>query len=170
MKAIVFYLIGILAVLAFTILRVETGDLMPPFDAIRVPLLCGAMGGVGGCIYCLRAVYLNACVHKTWADDWQPWYYIRPLVSIACGFVSYLFLRAGLLVLESGSKPDATEIGFLALALIAGLNVDKFIAKIEDVAQAVWGIEKSRAAKAAEDKAREDHRKDRGPTSKAPRT
>lgn len=153
MKLIVMYILAIAAGLAYFIFLAATGYLATPLIAIRVPLMCGAMGGVGGCIYCLRAVYLNACVHKSWDNDWQPWYYIRPLVSIGCGFVSYLFLRAGLLVLESGSKPDATEIGFLALALIAGLNVDKFIAKIEDVAQAVWGIEKSRVAKAGDNRA-----------------
>jgi len=38
-------------------------------------------------------------------------------------------------------------LGFLALAFIAGLNVDKFITKIEDIAQATWGIEKSRTAR-----------------------
>jgi hypothetical protein len=47
--------------------------------------------------------------------------------------------------LESGTKSDASEIGFYALALVAGLNVDKFVAKIDDVAQAVWGIDKSRS-------------------------
>lgn len=162
MKTIAIYLLVLFAALAFSILWLETDNLVPPYDGMRVVLLCGAMGGVGGCIYCLRAVYLNACVHDSWSDKWQPWYYIRPLVSIGCGFVSYLFLRAGLLVLESGSKPDATEIGFLALALIAGLNVDKFIAKIEDVAQAVWGIEKSRVAKAADEKTRQERRKTSG--------
>ena len=68
-------------------------------------------------------------------------------MSLVCGGISFVFLKAGLLLLESRQQTDATEIGFYALAFIAGLNVDKFIAKIEDVAQAVWGIEKSRAAK-----------------------
>ena len=36
-------------------------------------------------------------------------------------------------------------MGFYALAFVAGMNVDKFVAKIEDIAQATWGIEKSRA-------------------------
>jgi hypothetical protein len=58
-----------------------------------------------------------------------------------------VFLRAGLVVLESGAKQDATEVGFYALAFIAGLNVDKFISKLEDIAQSVWGIEKSRESK-----------------------
>jgi len=103
-------------------------------------------GGFGGCVYCLRGVYLNACVHKRWDPDWQPWYYIRPFVSMICGAASYLFLRAGLLVLDSTQKQGASDLGFLSLAFIAGMNVDKFIAKIEDIAQATWGIEKSRAA------------------------
>ena len=59
-----------------------------------------------------------------------------------CGGVSYLFLRAGLLVLESTAKQDASDIGYLVLSFIAGLNVDKFITKIEDIAQATYGIEK----------------------------
>jgi len=63
-----------------------------------------------------------------------------------CGGVSYLFLRAGLLILESGTRADSSHLGFYALAFKAGLNVDKFISKIEDVAQAVWGIEKSRTS------------------------
>lgn len=151
MKLIIAYLVAILALLGYFVFVAETGYLSPVLQSIRVPLLCGEMGGIGGCIYCLRGVYVNACVHKNWDPDWQPWYFIRPVVSIACGFVSYLFLNAGLLVLESGQKQGSTEIGFLALALIAGLNVDKFIAKIEDVAQAVWGIEKSRSAKAADE-------------------
>ncbi len=60
-----------------------------------------------------------------------------------------MFLSAGLVVLESATKPDATDIGFFALAFVAGLNVDKFVAKIEEVAQAAWGIEKSRTGKAS---------------------
>ncbi len=34
-------------------------------------------------------------------------------------------------------------MGFFALAFIAGFNVDKFVAKIEEVAKAVWGIGKN---------------------------
>jgi hypothetical protein len=57
-------------------------------------------------------------------------------------------LFTGLLVLESSSNTDASEIGFFALAFIAGFNVDKFVAKIEEVAKAVWGIDKSRSSQA----------------------
>ena len=109
--------------------------------------LCVIMGGLGGVTYCLRGVYLNACVKKMWDKEWHPWYYIRPIVSLICGGISYLFLKAGLLILEAQQNLEATNLGFLALAFIAGLNVDKFISKIEDVAQATWGIEKSRTAK-----------------------
>jgi hypothetical protein len=109
--------------------------------------LCALIGGVGGCVYCLRGIYIHRCVEQNWNADWYAWYFIRPIVSVICGGISYLFLKAGLLILESHQQDGATDIGFYALAFIAGLNVDKFIAKIEDVAQAVWGIEKSRAAK-----------------------
>lgn len=116
-------------------------------DWLRIGLTCAAVGGLGGCLYCLRGVYLNYSVHRRWGNEWIPWYLLRPIVSAGSGAISYVFLKAGLLILESGPKPDASEVGFYALAFIAGLNVDKFISKLEDVAQAVWGIEKSRAAK-----------------------
>ncbi|EPL10415.1 hypothetical protein CF150_15213 [Pseudomonas sp. CF150] len=90
-------------------------------------------------------------MHKRWDPDWHVWYFIRPITSIVAGAVSYLFLKAGLLVLESSAKSDASEIGFFALAFIAGLNVDKFVAKIEEVAKAVWGIDKSRASEVRKD-------------------
>jgi H+/Cl- antiporter ClcA len=121
---------------------------MPPWwSALGLVAVCSLIGGVGGVVYCLRGVYLNVSVRKSWDDQWQPWYYIRPIVSHICGAISFLFLKAGLILLEAQPKTHATDLGFMAFAFIAGLNVDKFITKIEDVAQAAWGIEKSRTAK-----------------------
>jgi hypothetical protein len=108
---------------------------------------CAAVGGVGGCLYCLRAVYLNKCVRKSWDPDWQIWYFIRPVTSGLAGGASFIFLKAGLILLEAGTKSNATYAGFFALAFIAGLNVDRFIARIEELAESAWGIEKSRASR-----------------------
>lgn len=150
MKLIIFYLLTTLIGLAAFIASNLLGLLPDKLEALRIGLMCAAIGGVGGCVYCLRGVYINACVRKQWDDEWKPWYFIRPIVSIVCGGVSYLFLRAGLLILESSAHPDSSELGFYALAFIAGLNVDKFIGKIEDIAQVAWGIEKTRASKPKE--------------------
>jgi len=97
-------------------------------------------------LYCLRGIYLNYCVLKQWSNDWITWYILRPIVSFICGGASYLFLKAGLLVLEAKKEIDASNLGFFAFAFIAGMNVDKFISKIEEIAQATWGIEKSRTS------------------------
>ena len=107
---------------------------------------CALFGGVGGVVYCLRGIYLSGCVRQDWDDAWKPWYYIRPLVSHLCGTVSFVFLRTGLLVLESRHADQATDLGYLALAFIAGLNVDRFIGKVEDISHASWGIQKTRTA------------------------
>lgn len=128
----------------FALVQFGEAVLLPPY---KIGLTSATIGGLGGCVYCLRGVYLNAAVRNRWGKEWHVWYYLRPLVSAGCGAVSYLFLKAGLLVLEASTEAEASEVGFYALAFIAGLNVDKFISKIEDVAQAVWGIEKSRASK-----------------------
>ena len=101
-------------------------------------------------MYCLRSVYINACVNKNWDREWELWYYLRPIVSIVCGFVSCLLVKAGLLVAEASQNADSTCLGFYALAFIAGLNVDNFMKKVEDIAHATWGIEKSRVAKSAD--------------------
>ncbi len=107
---------------------------------------CVLMGGIGGTIYCLRGVYINACVHQRWDPAWQPWYYIRPLVSFITGGISWLFLKAGLLVLDAAQPADPNNLGFFALAFIAGYNVDKFMRKLEQISEATWGIEQSRSS------------------------
>jgi len=60
------------------------------------------------------------------------------------GGVSYLFVKSGLLLLGAQKKPDASDLGIWAVAFLAGLNVDKFMAKIEAIGHSVWGIEPSR--------------------------
>jgi hypothetical protein len=104
------------------------------------------MGIIGGLMYCLRAVYLNRCVRKTWDKEWEVWYYLRPITSAISGFVSFVFLKAGLLILDVASKPDQISFGYLAIAFIAGYNVDNFMKKLEEVASSIWGIKKSRAS------------------------
>ena len=118
---------------------------------LRLPFGCGLAGGFGGCTYCLRAVYLQRCVRGSWSSAWGVWYLIRPLVSTVCGVVAFIFLRAGLLVLRSHTPPGGPDFGFYALAFIAGLNVDRFLEKVEALAEAAWGIKKSRAANGGSD-------------------
>jgi len=108
---------------------------------------CGAIGAIGGVLYCLRAIYLNKAVRKTWSSDWYVWYYLRPLTSFLSGAISAVMLKAGLLLLEASSSPESIPYGFLALAFIAGYNVDNFMKKIEALAHTAWGIEKSRVSK-----------------------
>ncbi len=150
MKKVVAYLllIGAAYLYALYYMLLKAPATIEPY---QLPLLCAISGGLGGCLYCMRAIYLNVCVRKQWDSDWCVWYFLRPIASGGTGAVSYLFLRAGLLVLESDTDPGASEFGFYALAFIAGLNVDKFIKKIEDIGEAVFGIEKSRAQNRKED-------------------
>ena len=145
MKKVILFLLCMLSALFLALVAYLSGSLPSWVENVRLWFLAFLAGGAGGCVYCLRGVYLSACVRKQWDPAWEPWYYVRPFVSLACGLVSCLFLKAGLLVLESSQNAGSTEIGFIALAFVAGLNVDKFIAKVEDIAQASWGIEKSRA-------------------------
>ena len=143
--------IGIyLALLLAGLIAATYGDLHGNWLATtpdaQLAMRCAFAGGYGGIVYCLRGIYLNASVHKNWDPVWLPWYILRPLVSFVLGGVSFLFIRAGLFVLQAAQVPDSSIVGFLALAFIAGLNVDRFLAKLEDVAQATWGIRPSRTS------------------------
>ncbi|MCK4825635.1 hypothetical protein KA005_58340 [bacterium] len=109
-------------------------------------LRCTLVGVIGGVLYCLRAVYLNKCVLKTWDKGWEVWYWLRPITSGISGFISCVFLKAGLLVLEADPKAEAISFGYFAVAFIAGYNVDNFMKKLESIASSVWGIKKSRAS------------------------
>lgn len=140
------YLILITAGLIFFSIQLIVGDL-GKFESLRLVFSCMLLGGFGGVLYCLRGMYLSYCVKDNWSNKWILWYIIRPLVSTMCGGISFLFLKAGLLVLEAQKNADSSNLGFYAFALIAGLNVDNFIKKIEDIAETTWGIGKSRTSK-----------------------
>lgn len=147
MIGVVLYLLSITVLYGYCLFLVICNNDLLSLEPYRVGIICAIVGGLGGCMYCLRAVYVNYCAQDTWDNRWAIWYILRPITSVGSGAISFLFLKAGLLVLESNVQQNASEFGFYALALIAGLNVDKFIKKIEDIGEAVFGIEKSRAAK-----------------------
>jgi len=107
---------------------------------------CVLVSAVGGSLYCLRAIYINKCVLKKWDAEWETWYYLRPIASSISGFAAFIFLKAGLVVLEATQQTGSADYGFLVFAFIAGLNVDKFVQKIEDIAKSTFGIEKSRTS------------------------
>jgi hypothetical protein len=153
MKRALGYLIAMLTCYAGVALFLVMHKLKCGPEGLQLAILCGLSGGIGGVTYCLRGIYLNACVFDQWNDKWLPWYFIRPLVSFVCGIVSCLFLKAGLIVLEAKQLGEPTNLAFFALAFIAGLNVDKFVEKIEDIAQVTWGIKKSRTARKEDDHA-----------------
>jgi len=113
---------------------------------LELVIKCCLISTLGGVVYCLRAIYLNKCVHNRWGTEWEVWYYLRPLVSLICGIVSYIFLKAGLVLLDASQDIGQGMFGYLAFSFLAGLNVDKFVKRLEDIGKAVFGIELSRSS------------------------
>jgi len=144
--AVLVYLITVVSILGYLSFRLVESDL-GKFENLRLVFSCMILGGFGGSLYCLRGMYLSYCAKGNWSNKWVAWYIIRPLVSFMCGGISFLFLKAGLLILEAQKESDSSNLGFYAFALIAGLNVDNFIKKIETIAETTWGISKSRSSK-----------------------
>lgn len=147
MKRAYFFLITCLTLEVSAVALIFSGALPTWLTSFEVACLCALTGGVGGVVYCLRGLYVNTCAGNGWDQKWLLWYFTRPIVSLVCGAVSYLLLKAGLVALDSTPNANSNHIGFYVLAFIAGLNVDKFLTKIEGLAQTTWGIEKSRAAR-----------------------
>lgn len=136
--------------LAWGLVAISLGWAPSWVQEIRLPLLCAMTGGLGGAGYCLRSVYFNACVKDRWDEKWLPWYFLRPFTSLLFGGVAYLFMEAGLLILDAPRGTGASDWGYLAVAFIAGLNVDGTMSRLEGFAEAVWGITPSRLTKDSE--------------------
>jgi len=146
MKKIITYELSWLGVLFFLFLGHNVVSLPEWYLNKLLFVKCAFVGGIGGALYCLRAVYLNRCVLKQWDDNWAVWYYLRPIVSLVTGLISCVFLRAGLLVLDASPGADSADYGYIALAFIAGYNVDNLLKRLESIAQSAWGVTPSRAS------------------------
>lgn len=151
MKKIIAFQLTILLGVTILWLQEPLGNFPDWLRGYWLPIQCVMVAAVGGALYCLRAVYVNKCAKKNWDVDWETWYYLRPITSSISGIAAYIFLKAGLVVLESTQEVGSGNYGFLAFAFIAGLNVDKFVLKIEDIAKSTFGIEKSRASRNKDD-------------------
>jgi hypothetical protein len=146
LKKVITFQVFILIVCGYIWLQKPLGNYPEWLLSYELALNCILIAAVAGSLYCLRAVYLNKCVRKSWDEEWETWYYLRPLTSAISGLAAYIFLKAGLVVLEASQEADAANYGYLAFSFIAGLNVDKFVVKIEEIAKSTFGIEKSRSA------------------------
>ncbi|PKA22288.1 hypothetical protein CH381_31680 [Leptospira sp. mixed culture ATI2-C-A1] len=114
--------------------------------ALKNWILSALFGLLGGSVYCLRGIYLNYSVNNNWALRWLPWYFIRPMISFVTGFFSYLFIRILLILLEAQPLENSTNLGYFLFAFIAGLNVDNFLKRLEEIAKLVWSINESRSS------------------------
>jgi H+/Cl- antiporter ClcA len=152
MKLVITYLVVMLLIIATAFLGLEHFGLPESLAESELAIRCALIAALGGILYCLRSVYLNRCVHDRWTESWEVWYYLRPLTSFVCGIVAFVFLKAGLVVLDASQDSDAGNFGYYAFSFFAGLNVDKFVAKIEEIGKSLFGIEKTRNAKLSEDK------------------
>ena len=144
MVGIIIYELLFLVAAVFTYLLPDLAQVPEWYIQKLVPINCALIGLVGGILYCLRGIYKNRSVNKSWDENWHVWYYLRPFTSSISGFVSYIMLGAGLLTLDADQGDS--ELGFYAFAFVAGYNVDKFLKKLEDVARTIWGIDNSRSS------------------------
>ena len=61
---IITYLFILLCLATYAIGAMSLGWLPAPYAPLRVPLMCGAIAYIGGCLYCFRAIYINKCIRE----------------------------------------------------------------------------------------------------------
>ncbi|MCY4444058.1 MAG: hypothetical protein OXC44_04580 [Proteobacteria bacterium] len=86
---------------------------------------------------------MHYCVDEDWDNRWVVWHIIRPFVGAACGVISLLFIKAGLILLAT-SYGEPVPYGVYVLSLISGFNIDNFLKKIESIINEVFGIKETR--------------------------
>ena len=112
-------------------------------EAYQLAINCILIASLAGVLYCIRAVYKNYSARNTWEKRWEVWYYLRPLASAVAGLVAFIFLKAGMAVLEASQSDQAGMYGYMAFSFVAGYNVDRFLNMIEDLAKSKFGVEQS---------------------------
>jgi len=145
MKKIIIYLLFLLLIAIgglFYIYFDPCGWVLKP--TVQLIFYCVTTGLLGGVIRCLRGVYVSKALDK-WDDKWVLWYYLRPIVSGIMGFISFVFIRAGLLIFsnQQGTLLKDSFFGYLVVAFLAGYNVKYFLEKIEEIGITTWGIKKT---------------------------
>lgn len=142
-----FAIVWHLSLLTFATAVLEFGFLDIPWNQdTQLMQRCFLAGVAGGVVYCMRAIYLNYCKGK-WGNKWLIWHVIRPFISLLCGGLVFLVLKAGLILLEAQSDSESVNYGYYALAALAGYNVGNFLRKIEEVVESLLGIGSSRSSK-----------------------
>lgn len=147
MRAIIAYLITVLALVFGLWVQKTIGNIPEWLAPFSLQIDCILVATMTGCLYCLRAVYIHRSAKNDWDSRWQTWYYLRPITSGISGLVAFIFLKAGLLALDAQQQSASGDFGYIALAAIAGLNVDNFVRRIEEIARAAFGIDASQASK-----------------------
>lgn len=111
---------------------------------VDLAIYCFLFGMLGGLVNCLRAFYLHTSLLKDWDSKWEVWYFVRPLVSGIMGIVALIFLKAGLLIFSGEISVVGQEryFAYLAVAFLAGYNVQNFLLKIEEISKTSLGIKK----------------------------
>jgi len=143
MNTLVIFSLGVYHLTLFAsavYIRLYWADFPPPGIWQDVAL----WGLAGGCVYCMRSLYIHHCVKQDWSNRWCMWHLFRPFVSAICGVASLLFVKAGLLLFGISSAESSYNYGVYALSFVAGLNVDNFIKKVESTFKEIAGIRKSR--------------------------
>ena len=144
-KIITPYLLIILAITVIFGLSIFCKRIDFKNPLLETAAYCLLFGMLGGIIYCIRGYYQHHSVLKNWDSSWEAWYFIRPIVSGVMGFISLVFIKAGLLVFASDSNISVEGnkiIAYFAVAFIAGYNVQNFLVKLEDIFSVILGIEK----------------------------
>lgn len=88
-------------------------------------------GAIGGLIHSMTSFVEYVC-NKRFKDNWTIWYLMRPFIGMLLALVFYFVVRAGFFTQDF--KPgNINEIGFLAIAALAGMFSKQATDKLKEV-------------------------------------
>jgi hypothetical protein len=120
---------------------------------VRLILLVLFTGAFGSCVYSLKS-FADFLGIKELYESWFTFYVVQPWEGAGIAFLFYLVLRGGLMAGNGGgdnaggpATPPVNPYGVTAMAALAGAFSDKALAKLRDVADAVFAAKDTRTDK-----------------------
>jgi hypothetical protein len=118
-------------------------------------LACAIWGGVGGVVDALVALNYHF-VNQDFDKQYEPWYYLHPLIGMSLGAIIYLVLQAGLATISNSNTTAASDTGAvqvgitafsIAVAFLAGFKQTAAIEFLSRIVKSVFQKEDSNSTK-----------------------
>jgi hypothetical protein len=116
---------------------------------VQLVLLVLFTGAFGSSVYALKSI-ADFIGIKDLCESWFTFYLVQPWEGAGIAFLFYMVMRGGLLTGSAADVKAINPFGITALAALVGAFSDKALAKLRDVAEALFAAKDARPDKGIE--------------------